>query len=130
MPFFTHIDLLEVLIVFQVNFPSKINRVDTVEEDGKGGAAPDKADEEDDVQAVVLEINVHVDTQHLQAIVNINLPELTPIKTLMARRAKAVVASGERSGCLLLNRLMAMKMASRYMYVVSNWKFTLVGQRW
>ena len=115
MPFFTHIDPLEVLIVFQVNFPSKINRVDTVEEDGKGGAAPDEGDEEDDVQAVVLEINVHVDTQHLQAIVNINLPELTPIKTLMARRAKAVVASGERSGCLLLNRLMAMKMASKYM---------------
>ena len=115
MPLFTHIDPLEVLIVFQVNFPSKINRVDTVEEDGKGGAAPDKGDEEDDVQAVVLEINVHVDTQHLQAIVNINLPQLTPIKTLMARRAKAVVASGERSGCLLLNRLMAMKIASRYM---------------
>ena len=115
MPHFTHIDPLEVLIVFQVNFPSKINRVDTVEEDGKGGAAPDKADEEDDVQAVVLEINVHVDTQHLQAIVNINLPQLTPIKTLMARRAKAVVTSGERSGCLLLKRLMAMNMASRYM---------------
>ena len=41
--------------------------------------------------------------------------QLTPIKTLMAKRAKAVVASGERSGCLLLKRLMDMKMASRYM---------------
>ena len=50
--------------------------------------------------------------------------------TLMANKAKAVVASAERSGCLLLNKLMAMKMASRYMYVVSNWKFTFVGQRW
>ena len=45
----THIDPLEVLLVFQVNFSIVINRVNTVEDDGKRGTAPDKGDEEDDV---------------------------------------------------------------------------------
>ena len=44
----THIDPLEILLVFQVNFSSDINRVNTVEDDGKRGTAPDKGDEEDD----------------------------------------------------------------------------------
>ena len=61
----THIDPLEVLLVFQVNFSIVINRVNTVEDDSKSGAAPEKADEEDDVQVVVLDVNVHVHRYHL-----------------------------------------------------------------
>ena len=41
--------------------------------------------------------------------------QLTPIATLADKKVKAVIASGERSGCLLLKRLIDMKMASRYM---------------
>ena len=41
--------------------------------------------------------------------------QLTPIATLADKKVKAVIASGERSGCLLLKRLIDMKMARRYM---------------
>ena len=63
--YLSHIDPLKILLVFQVNFSSEINRVDTIEDDSKGGAAPEKADEEDDVQVVVLDVNVHVHRYHL-----------------------------------------------------------------
>ena len=61
----SYIDPLKVLLVFQVNFSSEINRVNTIEDDSKGGAAPEKGDEEDDIQVVVLDVNVHVDGYHL-----------------------------------------------------------------
>ena len=64
--YLTHIDPLKVLLVSQVNFSSEINRVNTIEDDSKGGAAPEKGDEEEDAQVVLLDINVHVDGNHLQ----------------------------------------------------------------
>ena len=70
----THMDPLEVVLVFQVNFSSEINRVNAIEDNGKRGAAPDKGDEEDGSLVAVLFINAHVDTYHLRAIVGINLP--------------------------------------------------------
>ena len=54
----------------------------------------------------------------------------TPRETLKASKEKAATASGAMSGCRPLKRLKAMKMARRCMYVVSNWKLMLVGQRW
>ena len=59
-------DPLEVFGVTQVNSCITINRVNAVEDNGKGGAAPDKGEEEEDVQKIVLYIDVHVHGEHLQ----------------------------------------------------------------
>ena len=63
---FTHVDPLEVFGVTQVNRCIAIDRVNAVEDNGKGGAAPDKGEEEEDVQKIVLYIDVHVHGEHLQ----------------------------------------------------------------
>ena len=60
-------DPLEFFFVIQVNFCVAINRVNTVEDNGKGGATPDKGNEEGNIQTIVLDVNVHVDRDHLQA---------------------------------------------------------------
>ena len=56
-----------VLLVVHVNTSVGVNRVNTVEDNGKGGAAPDISDEEGNVQRGAPDIEVYVDRDHLQS---------------------------------------------------------------
>ena len=60
-------DPLEFFFVIQVNFCIVINRVNTIEDNGKRGARPDKGNEKGNVQTIFLDVNVHVDRDNLQA---------------------------------------------------------------
>ena len=62
-----HMDPLEFFFVIQVNFCIVINRVNTIEDNGKRGARPDKGNEKGNVQTIFLDVNVHVDRDNLQA---------------------------------------------------------------
>ena len=60
-------DPLEFFFVSQVNICVVINRVNTIEDNGKRGATPDKGNEKGNVQTIFLDVNVHVDRDNLQA---------------------------------------------------------------
>ena len=67
---------LEVLLVVQVNISIGVSGVNAVEDNSKSSAAPDIADEEDNVQKVVSNINAYVDRHHLQAHCKLDLGAL------------------------------------------------------